>query len=342
MLRKFTGYGQRSVSEGEKSVKRAIVTGATGVLGSALVKELNRCGIEVLALVREGSSHNERIPDIEGNDPENLPAGWNGKSRIKKAVCPLDRMSSFEVPEGSEPYDVFYHLGWAGTKGRERSDPRIHTKNIGYALDAADLAARYGCGCFIGAGSQAEYGRTEERLKPYTPVFPENAYGIAKLCAGQMTREYAHGLGMRHIWTRILSVYGPNDGGKTLITYMIGELLLGHVPETTKGEQVWDYLYADDAAKCLRMLGEHAENCDGKTYLIASGKERTLRSYIEELRDIVSPGAEIGFGKIPYGKRQVMHLSADISLTEKDTGWKPETSFAEGIRRMLDEQKVSG
>ena len=75
-----------------------------------------------------------------------------------------------------------------------------------------------GCKVFLGAGSQAEYGRVSGILRPDTPAFPENGYGMAKLCAGQMSRVECQTLGMDHVWARILSVYGPHDGPATMIS----------------------------------------------------------------------------------------------------------------------------
>lgn len=90
-------------------------------------------------------------------------------------------------------------------------------QNIQYTLDAVELASRIGCKKFVGAGSQAEYGRVEGVLSASTPVFPENGYGIAKLCAGQMSRILCEQKQIEHIWTRILSIYGPYDGENTMI-----------------------------------------------------------------------------------------------------------------------------
>lgn len=294
--------------------ERVVMTGASGVVGTALVRELLDAGKEVLVLAREGSPRNGRLPVHAG---------------LTVCECSLEHLKSFRNPS-DRPWDVFFHLGWTGTKGADRYNPYIHTRNVEYALDAAALAEKLGCGQFVGAGSQAEYGRTEEKLTPETREKPENAYGIAKLCAGQMTREYCRQLGLQHVWTRILSVYGPNDGEKTLVTSLIRSLLAGETPHCTKGEQVWDLLYCRDAAKALMLAAGNGR--DGRTYLIASGEERTLRDQICEIRDAVAPGARIGFGDIPYAPRQVMHLTADISVTEDELCWEPETTLTEGAR----------
>lgn len=187
---------------------KAIVTGATGVVGSALVKELITNGIEVLVFCHENSSKNNNIPQ-------------HPLVTIKN--CNLSQLSNI-VNDTNKKYDIFYHFAWAGTKKNERNDMRIQADNIKWALDAVEVAERFGCKTYVGAGSQAEYGRYEGLLKPETPCFPESGYGMAKLCAGLMTRQHAHKLGLRHIWTRILSVYGLNDKPDTMIMSLINKL----------------------------------------------------------------------------------------------------------------------
>ncbi len=89
-----------------------------------------------------------------------------------------------------------------------------------------------------------------------TPTFPENGYGIAKLCAGQMSRILCEQKNMNHIWTRILSVYGPYDGENTMIMSVIRKLAHGEKPSLTEGKQQWDYLYSKDAGYAMYLLGE--------------------------------------------------------------------------------------
>lgn len=303
-------------------MKRAIVTGATGAVGTALIKELINNNIEVLVFCREGSSRNENIPV---------------NPLVQKMYCDLTELSQIENVIG-KTYDVFYHFAWMGTTGDARNDMYLQNQNVRYALDAVGVAKRFGCKKFIGVGSQAEYGRVEGVLKPDTPAFPEMGYGIAKLCAGQMTREYAHQLGMEHIWVRILSVYGPNDGAQSMVMSTINKLKKGEVPQFTKGEQMWDYLYSGDAAKAFFLLGD--KGVDGKTYVLGSGTARPLAEYIKDIRDVVNPNAEIALGAIPYGTRQVMHLQADIAELNNDTGFVPKMDFETGIKGIIGEIEI--
>lgn len=308
----------------DNDMKRIAITGPTGAIGIALIKKCIKKKIEVYAFCRKKSKRVECIPKSE---------------YVHVIGCDLENLNSFIVDDLPD-CDVFYHLGWAATIGDGRNNIPLQLKNVQYTLDAVELAERLGCEVFVGAGSQAEYGRFEGKLNASVPTFPENGYGMAKLCAGQMSRVECQKRNIRHIWTRILSVYGPYDGELTMITSTIRKLLNGEVPALTKGEQQWDYLYSDDAARALLLLGE--KGVDGKIYCLGSGKAQPLIRYMEIMRDAINTEAKLGVGEIPYGTKQVMYLCADIEDLQKDTGFEPQIDFAEGIKRTIDWIKEKG
>ena len=297
---------------------RAVITGATGAIGMALIELLEKNKIETLVLCRNASARASRIKESE---------------YIKKIDCPLDKMSEFSI-DCDRRYDVFFHLAWAGTIGDSRNDMYLQNDNVRYTLDAVQLAARLGCHTFVGAGSQAEYGRFEGVLTPDTPPFPENGYGIAKLCAGQMSRELATKLGIKHIWARILSVYGPYDGEMTMVGSTLRKLLSGETPKFTAGEQIWDYMYSKDAAGALLALAENGR--DREVYCLGGGSSRMLKEYICLIRDAVDKNAKLGIGEIPYAPCQVMKLEVDISKLSEHTGFVPKYSFEEGIAQTVE------
>jgi nucleoside-diphosphate-sugar epimerase len=202
-------------------------------------------------------------------------------------------------------------------------------------LDAVRLAKRLGCHTFIGAGSQAEYGRSKNALSSRTPTFPENGYGAAKLCAGQLSRILCEQLKMKHVWTRILSVYGPYDDESTLITSTIQKMLLQEQLFFTPGEQVWDFIYSEDAADILYRLALHGRH--SQIYCIGSGEGRTLKAFIGDIRSIVGSGQKPVFGAIPYAKNQVMYLVADLLEIEQDIGKIVFTPFNKGIQKTMQE-----
>lgn len=301
------------------NINSAVVNGALGSVGLALVENLVKKGIKTYAVVYPGDSRISLIP-----------AGTK--------IVPCDMRNITELKEAiTEPVDAFFHLAWMGTIGPGRDDMLLQTDNIRCAIEAVNVAAQMGCSVFVGVGSQAEHGRVEGMVKPETPCFPVTGYGMAKLCAGQMTRSVCHQLGIRHVWARILSVYGPYDGPLSVTSVIMDKLFAGEKPSLSAGDQEWDYLYADDAAEGLFCMAERGK--DGVVYPLGSGQVKKLREYFEEIRDEVDPNLPLGLGEIPYAPNQIMHLQADISTLQEDTGFTPCVSFEEGIKQTVAKRK---
>jgi len=301
-----------------RKIQTAVVTGPTGAIGVALCRRLLEAGVTVYAVTRPESIRARELPQSD---------------KLHIVPCGLEQMETLGKRIAS-PADAFFHLAWGGTIGEGRDDTELQLQNVKSTIQAVHAAQRLGCKVYIGAGSQAEYGRVEGVLKPDTPCFPETGYGIAKLCAGQMSRLECEKLGIDHIWVRILSVYGPHDGPMTMITRTIQTLLRGEKPGLTAGEQLWDYLYATDAAEALYRAALFGHN--RVTYPLGSGQAYPLRSYVETLRDEIDPSLELGFGEVPYGQRQVMRLQADIDMLRHDTGFEPKVPFEIGIRETIE------
>ena len=306
---------------------RVVITGPTGAIGHALIEQCIKNGDEVLAICRKGSSRIGTLPKDSKVSVLELSL-CDYEEYIKEAVAP-------EVQ-----YDVFYHFAWESTTGASRNDTDSQSLNIRYALSAVKLASFFGCKTFIGAGSQAEYGRVEGALKPDTPAFPENGYGIAKLCAGQLTRILCGQLDIKHIWTRILSVYGPYDGEKSMVISSLRKMINGEEALFTKGEQEWDYLFSEDAAKAMYLIAQ--KGIGNKTYIIGSGKTRRLMDYINVMDQKVNPTVHPVLGAVPYADKQVMYLCADISELTEDTGFVPAVEFEEGIEKTIQYVKETG
>lgn len=299
-------------------MRSAVLTGGTGMIASALANILAQAGVKVYCVIRPGS---ERLQNIPKHD------------RVHIVECDLSNLSALPELIG-EQCSAFFHFGWSGTYGEARNDVFLQNLNIKYTLDAVKAAKLMGCGVFVGAGSQAEYGRVAQNLKSDTPTNPENGYGIAKYAAGKLSRIYCRKLGIRHVWARILSVYGPGDNSFTLIMSCIRAFLTGEHMAFTPGEQLWDYLYADDAARAFRLIAEKGR--DGAVYSLGSGQARPLREFILAARNAANPHAFPGIGELPYPSGQVMRLCADISELKEDTGFSPSVSFDEGIRNTVE------
>jgi UDP-glucose 4-epimerase len=297
---------------------RVVITGATGMIGRALTKYLIEMGIEVYAICRPNSTKKSNIIKSD---------------KVKILECDISDLYSLKE-KINLPCDALYHFAWTGTFGDSRNDVYLQNLNVKYTLDAVKLAKELGCKVFVGAGSQAEYGTISEKISPDTPVSPNNGYGIAKYTAGNLSRILARQLGIKHIWTRILSVYGPYDNGFTMVMSSINKLLKGEKPAYTKGEQLWDYLYCDDAAKAIYLMSEKGKN--EAIYCLGSSNARLLKDYITVIRDNIDKSLPLGLGQVEYGPNQVMYLCADIKNLTEDTGFYPSVDFESGIKNTIN------
>lgn len=310
----------------ESKTEAVAITGVTGMIGSTLAKLFASQGVKVYGFVRKDS---EKLRNLCGScESENCIEIIYGNleeysGSVKEYIC-----------ENGIKADVFFHFAWLSPFGSGRNDTELQNTNVKYTLDAVKLAHAMGCHTFIGAGSQAEYGRVEGLLSGETPTNPENAYGIAKLAAGKMTKIMCEQFGMRQVWTRILSVYGPGDNDYTMVMSAINEMLDGKRKAFTSGEQLWDFIYSEDCANAFKCIAEKGRH--GKVYCIGSGIERPLKEYITIMRDMINTSLELGLGDVPYAENQVMKLCADITELTADTGFVPTVEFRDGIQNTIE------
>lgn len=303
-------------------MRKIIITGPTGAVGTALIEEALSTGVQVVAVCRPKSKRLFSIPD---------------DSNVRIVECALRDIANLPGLLPGETFDAFFHLAWDGTYGEARQDWDLQESNVHFCIDAVEAAYNLGCDVFVGAGSQSEYGHVDGALHPEMPCDPDNGYGAAKLAAAIMSRARCKTLGMRHEWCRIISLYGPGDGSHTLISQVISKLSGGEHLSCTKGDQVWDYIYNKDAACAFMAIAKKGR--DGSVYNLGSGQTRLLREYIESIRDQIDPAAQIGFGEIDYYPNQVMHLEADIENLKEDTGFSPVYTFEEGIKETIEDFK---
>ena len=98
--------------------------------------------------------------------------------------------------------------------------------------------------------------------------------------------------------------------------------------------QIENVRYALDAAEALWAMAEKGQN--GAVYVLGSGQNITLEECVELIKDELHSDVKIEYGVIPYYADQVMFMQADIKALTADTGWRPQTPFRQGIRKLLE------
>ena len=299
-------------------MKRIVITGATSMIGAALVEKCLEQDVEMYCVVRKDSPKLGRIP---------------ASSNVHLIDCDLEHIK--DLPSLiQETCDTFYHIAWGNTGENRNKSTQLQSDNITYTLEAVKAAHKLGCRRFIGAGSQAEYGPLNlEKIGPDTPANPTTPYGAAKLAAGLLSKLLCKELGMEWIWPRIFSVYGIYEKETTMVASGLRKMLQGEPTEFTPAQQRWDYLYSKDAGLAYYLIGEKGK--DGSVYCVGSGQARPLFAYIEDMARLTG-AKETGIGKRPYPPNPVMNLCADTKNLCVDTGYEPKYTFERGIQETIE------
>jgi UDP-glucose 4-epimerase len=296
---------------------RVLVTGATGFIGSYVVRSLAaEKGVEVSFLARP-SSDTWRIREVLPYTTR-IDAELGGGDALRSAVAK------------TRP-DVLVHLAWKGVGSADRNAAQ-QIENLADTLALLRAARAAGARAFVGLGSQAEYGPSSGALDETAPTQPTTLYGVTKLSTCHFTRHACGELGMRYAWIRVFSTYGAMDNPSWMIPSLVLQLLARKKPPLTLGEQRWDYLHVSDAADAIARvaLGDAATG----VFNLGSGEAHTIRSIVEKIRDTIDPSLPLGFGEVPYRPDQVMHLEAQVDRL-RQLGWRPAMPLDRGIRETV-------
>jgi UDP-glucose 4-epimerase len=294
---------------------RVLLTGASGFVGSYVLRRLVADARHRVAVLLRPSSRTWRIDEV--------------LNRTRRVDGSLGNLEPARTAIAAFAPETVIHLAWEGVGGASRNDP-AQVENIRHTVALVQLAHDVGARAWIGLGSQAEYGPTEGPIREDAATRPTTLYGVAKLAAGQFAGHLCRDVGMRFAWLRLFSSYGPKDDPAWMIPSLIRTLLNGERPPLTPGTQLWDYVHVEDAARAIEQtaLNAHASG----VFNLGSGQSRTIRHVVEQIRDEIDPRLPLGFGDVPFRPDQVMHLEADTGRLREATGWAPEIALAEGLR----------
>lgn len=298
-------------------MRKAIVTGANGFIGTALCRELSKQGISVIAIVRNEKEEISNIENLHG---------------LRIVYSDLSEFKNLHKKIFDRDIDVLYHLAWVGSAGPLRGNPEVQFNNIRYTCDTVEACSKMKCKRFVFASSIMEYEIEAVMATDTTPSI-NTLYSSAKVSADYMARTISGTLGIDYIRAVISNIYGPGELSPRLVNTSIRKLLNGEHCSFSAGEQMYDFIYIDDAAKTFVAIGE--EGVANRTYYIGSQNPSPLKKFLCELRDQVDPDIEIGLGEIPFNGVSLTYNEFNIYAVKEDTGFIPEVSFAEGIKNTI-------
>lgn len=298
-------------------MERVILTGGTGFIGSWLVEELLSHGVDVVVLVRS----------LERAKEKRLFE--NGRVRLIEYYSQQYQ----DMLSQKEKVDVFYHLAWEGVSTEMKNESELQLENIRFSMEMLELANTIKAGRFIATGTVAEYAFSENIMDINGRQTPNDMYGAAKTAVHYMLETQARLLKIPFNWAVVPSTFGEGRRDNNIITYTITSLLRREKPSFGYLLQMWDFLHVKEVVRALWLIGE--KGVPDKTYGIGSGVFKPLKDYIIQIRDIIDPSLPLGIGDIPSLSDKAFSSCVSIYDITKDTGFVPEITFEEGIRRTI-------
>lgn len=301
-------------------MNKVIVSGANSYIGSRLIKFLLLKDIKVVAIVNENRTnnlnnhYNLEIISIMENKIENLNGYFT-----------------------ENDYDVFFHFAWAGSTGNNRTNYKMQISNIEMTNNYIELCNKINCKRFVGIGSLAEKDVELYINSDDSTPNPVSFYGIAKHAAFMFSKTLCNQYNIEHIWTILPNVYGENNITNNFINYMINEFKNNHVVEFTPAEQLYDFIYIDDAINGIYLASKKGVN--NNTYFIGSGHPTQLKHFITQTRDIINPNLDVKIGAIPYNGISLDKIAFDISKAMYDLKYEPRTAFVFGLQKTFKANK---
>ena len=294
-----------------------IVTGATGFIGKALVDYLLMSNHEVYAVSRS----EERVRLL-----------WPECVKLHAIGCEMTNYK--DLSKLIDSADVFVHLAWAGTTVEERYSEELQAKNIQATLTTMQAAKEIGCRLFAASGSQAEYGVSDSVLTEGSTCQPQIPYGKAKLEMLDKCNRLGRAINMQYLHLRICSVFGKGDHPHTLINAALDKLKRNESMELTQCTQLWNFLYVKDIAYQIERLCTAiiSRNAEPGVYIMASDDTRQLKSYMEEMKNVLNSSSELLFGT--HKTNSVVSLNPDVTKLKNAIGKITNYTFSQALLDM--------
>ena len=271
---------------------RAFVTGASGFIGSYIVKALTDDGHDVLCLKRPTSN-------LEGLDEYVDKVKWINNTDDWKTAF-----------RNFKPF-IIYNLAWNGVAAADRVIWEKQVSNVAMQQELLDLALETGCKKIVGTGSQSEYGDFENKIDENYPLNPKTAYAAVKAGSLIIMKSFCEINNIDWYWFRLFPVFGPHEADNWLIPSLIKNIMTQDYMDLTPGDQKLAYLYVGECAKAIEMA-IYAEGKSG-VYNVCSDKPMALKTLVTKIRDKINPNFKLNFGALQYRYGQSMYMEGDTT-----------------------------
>ena len=346
-------------------VKKWLITGGCGFIGTSLIKTLIKEGGHAILVVDNLSVGTRddlaRVCKFTELDPTSLCAKHSTISSASQSSALTPQSSSVELVVGdilneelalkvAKRADVIVHLAANTGVGPSVKNPRKDMEaNVIGTFNMLEAARQNNVKRFIFASSGAPIGECKPPIHEELAPHPVSPYGASKLAGEGYCSAYYRAYGIETVALRFGNVYGPLSAGKnSVIAKFIKQILAGETLEIYgDGEQTRDFIYIDDLIQAIRKaVNPPSHNTShtplatpwGEAFQIATNAETTIQEMTNKLLFILS---DLGYKKI-----EVKHVEtrtgdvrrnfSDTSKAKKILGWEVKTKLDQGLKQTVE------
>lgn len=306
-------------------MKRVLVTGGCGFIGSAIVPALQASGTEVFVLDNNsyGSRHTIAVED-----------------QAFFAVDILDRRAVFACLDAVRP-DAVIHLAAVHFIPHCNQYPFDSSNvNLQGTINVLDATAAAGSATtFLFASTAAVYPCCDEAIAETVPPQPLDIYGLSKVVGERLCEGFYTSTGISTIVCRFFNAFGPHETNPHLIPEIQRQLLAGsRTLQLGNLEPKRDFIHTSDmAAAILRLLEVGAAGYD--VFNLGSGREYSVREIVDAFAHVLGEQITVEVDPARVRKVERGHLLADVTKLKQQTGWAPQVDLLSGIGSLIGPQR---
>ncbi|MFT3882892.1 MAG: SDR family NAD(P)-dependent oxidoreductase [Gemmatales bacterium] len=311
-------------------MRKVLVTGGAGFIGSHLTEGLLQSGNQVVVL-----------DDLSTGRESNLAAVRSQVTLIQGSIT--DPKAVAQAVKGVE---VVFHLAALPSVQRSVEAPLLsHDACASGTLNVLEAARHAGARRLVYAASSSAYGDTPGALRHETDaIAPLSPYAAAKLAGEHYCKAFTASYGFETARLRFFNIFGPRQDPKNpytgVIALFIDAMTKGKQPTIFgDGLQSRDFTYVLNATQAV-MKAADAPKAVGKVYNIGVGGNTTLLDLLNGLNELLGTSIKPLFQPARAG--DVRHSQADIGAARTDLGYAPAYTFMQGLKATLDAHLAGG
>ena len=309
--------------------KRVFVTGATGLVGSWLIRDLIAAGARVVALVRDWDPQSELVRSGLVQETSVVNGAIEHYATLERVLV------EYEI-------DTVFHLAARTIVGAAlRSPLETFEANIRGTYNVLEACRRHSdlVERVVVASSDKAYGASD-RL-PYTesmPTLGRYPYDVSKSCADLIAQSYYHSYGLPVAIARCGNIYGGGDlNWSRVVPGTIRSLHFGERPVLrSDGSYTRDYVYVEDAVQAYLRLAERLcrPEVRGEAFNFGPSEPHTVRDVVTALERLMQR-QDLGFEVRNGARAEIRDQYLSSEKAGRTLNWQPRYSLDQGLTRSI-------